>query len=192
MAYRFNRNSFKYVLLVAGLVLVVFLLSFFSGRRNPSTVQQPLSENEALFTQIDRSNQPKEEFGEEAANYEVYESEVPPTLLAAKRNVKLLADDLPFVMELNTSVGIKTKSSMYTFDQDPPYVVRISINGPNYHESAPTLTNPHAIAFIESLNAVKKRVEGHGVDPNQLYYIFTGPDIVQKVSNSWAKEFDLL
>lgn len=101
---------------------------------------------------------------------------------------------LPIYIENFTiSNGMKTTLNVYSIPEDPDYLIHVDIYGINYNEqSTDKEVNPNTIAFIESFNEIKKRLTTKGVDLKKIYFIFGGPEYVQKTAELWIKTFNLL
>lgn len=111
----------------------------------------------------------------------------------ATANKQKLGGSLPiYVPNFSISNGMKTTLNVYTIPEDPNYLIHIDIYGVNYEEQSTDKTNPNVVAFIESFQEIKKRLTTKGVNIKNIYFIFGGPEFVQKTAELWLKTFNLL
>jgi len=117
-----------------------------------------------------------------------------PRVQKAVEAKKELLAKLPIYIEgFKTSVDLATTINIYQIPQDADYLIHIDIYGINYqNQESDEGKNPEATAFKESFLEVKSVLRQSGVDIEDIYFVFGGPEYIQQTGELWIKHFGLL
>lgn len=119
--------------------------------------------------------------------------EAPRTQAAIAAKKKLLPFLPIYIPNFFTSVNQETTINIYSLPADLDYLIHIDIYGIDYESpSLDEATNSNITAFRESFAKAREEIAKHGVNIQDLLFIFGGRTYIQETAELWIDHFNLL